>query len=99
MCFKCLSVINVKALVRCFQPLRKGSLNDDRYFEEMQMRNDDRRYYIEETNLLGAAGLLDQGEVDPHPRRARVAAPYLVWAKSASSIFNRFYCLSQIDMS
>ena len=80
MCFKCLRILNVKALVRCFQPLREGSLDDDRYFEEMQMRNDDRRYYIEETNLLGAAGLLDQGEVDSHPRRARVAAPYLVWA-------------------
>ena len=54
--------------------------------------------YIEETNLLGAAGLLDQGEVDSHPRRARVAAPYLVWAKSASSIFNRLLSVT-IDMS
>ena len=77
MCFKCLSVLNVTALVRCFQPLHEGSLNDDRY---LKMRNDDLRYYIEETNLLGAAGFLDQGEVDPHPRRARVAAPCLVCA-------------------
>ena len=60
------TVLNTVLLHDC-EKLLKGSLNDD-------------RYYIEETNLLGAAGLLDQGEVDPHLRCARVAAPYLVWA-------------------